>query len=115
MCSVGFLLAATPIWADAKNAVLINLAPEDAPVLTTTLQGQGYQITSTDPSADTFSGDLVILESQGGHHDISAKTAAALGAYVQNGGNLLMGFSLDPGVTPIRLSFSRPRWPGKRA
>jgi len=107
--SFGVLLAATPIWADSKTATLINLAPENAGVLTTALQEQGYTITSSEPSADSFSGDLVVLEAEGGHQDISAKTAEALGTYVQNGGNLLMGFALpDAGLGPMRLSFLSP-------
>jgi hypothetical protein len=108
--SFGFLLATIPMWADAapKTAVLINLAPEDAPILTAALQAQGFQTSPYDPSADSFSADLVVLECQGGHQDVSQKTADALGKYVQNGGSLLMGLPLDTGITPIRLSFLSP-------
>ncbi len=86
-------------------ATVVNLSSGEPGPLLTVLKGQGLYPVSGDPGAQSFSGPLVVWQSKG---TISDPTLAALGAFVQKGGSLLIGLDRVPGLGAMQLSFLSP-------
>ena len=91
-------------FARAEDATFLNLVPEKAPAIAAAARDSGLQTVAM-KNEDDLRGKVVIYQTGSAVSDAQAE---AIGAFVQNGGGLLVTLSQKPGWAPLRLAFMLP-------